>query len=132
MPQPHLVVEPSLQVAGADTCLHRLEDPFFQPPNLTQNNCKTLGLIANRGFVRLSRSQPASLAVSCFLLHACRHTHRFLLTYITFLPFALWPLYQWVTLPIMAVMAFLLLGVENIGEQRLACSAALLQGACLL
>ena len=49
----------------------------------------------------------------------CRHTHRFLLTYITFLPFALWPLYEWATLPIMAVTGFLLLGVENIGKYLL-------------
>ncbi|KAL4859746.1 hypothetical protein ACK3TF_000036 [Chlorella vulgaris] len=56
------------------------------------------------------RSQPIPRAWN-------RHTHRFLLFYITFLPFAFWPLYKWYTLPIMAVLAFLLCGVENIGVQ---------------
>ncbi|EFN57633.1 hypothetical protein CHLNCDRAFT_11790, partial [Chlorella variabilis] len=44
-----------------------------------------------------------------------RHTHRFILCYITFLPFALWSLYHWATLPIMAIFSFLLAGVENVG-----------------
>eukprot|EP00887_Chlorella_sp_A99_P004675 scaffold4.g4675.t1 len=45
------------------------------------------------------------------------HTHRFLLVYITTLPFALWSTFHWATLPVMAVLSFLLLGVENIGIQ---------------
>lgn len=45
----------------------------------------------------------------------CRHTHRFLFVYLTFLPVALWPLYEWFTLPIMAVLTLLLVGLENIG-----------------
>ncbi len=56
-----------------------------------------------------------------------RHTQRFLLTYLTFLPFALWPLYHWATLPVMAVLGFLLLGVENIGEDE---GRSLRQRAC--
>jgi hypothetical protein len=47
----------------------------------------------------------------------CRHTHRFILVYITFLPFAFWSLFGWFTLPIMAVFTFLLCGVENVGIQ---------------
>ena len=47
----------------------------------------------------------------------CRHTHRFILVYITFLPFAFWSLFGWFTLPIMAVFTFLLCGVENVGVQ---------------
>lgn len=56
--------------------------------------------------------------ISNVVLCVCRHTHRFILCYITFLPFALWSLYHWATLPIMAIFSFLLAGVENVGERR--------------
>ncbi|KAL4435582.1 hypothetical protein ABPG77_002545 [Micractinium sp. CCAP 211/92] len=44
-----------------------------------------------------------------------RHTQRFLIVFLTFLPVAFWPLFGWATLPIMAVLSFLLLAIENIG-----------------
>ncbi|KAL4425199.1 hypothetical protein ABPG75_009215 [Micractinium tetrahymenae] len=44
-----------------------------------------------------------------------RHTQRFLLVFLTFLPVAFWPLFGWATLPIMAVLSFLLLAIEDIG-----------------
>ncbi|KAI7838066.1 hypothetical protein COHA_008149 [Chlorella ohadii] len=46
-----------------------------------------------------------------------RHTLRFLTVYITFLPFAFWPIFGWATLPVMGVLTFLLAGVENVGTQ---------------
>ena len=46
-----------------------------------------------------------------------RHTSRFIISYITFLPFGLWSSCSWLTLPIMAVITFLLVGIENIGVQ---------------
>ncbi|PRW20866.1 UPF0187 chloroplastic [Chlorella sorokiniana] len=46
-----------------------------------------------------------------------RHTLRFLLVYVTFLPFAFWPIFSWATVPVMGVLTFLLAGVENIGTQ---------------
>lgn len=46
-----------------------------------------------------------------------RHTSRFLVLWLTFLPFALWPVYGWATPGIVGVISFLLLGVENIGIQ---------------
>ncbi|KAL4444930.1 hypothetical protein ABPG77_003980 [Micractinium sp. CCAP 211/92] len=46
-----------------------------------------------------------------------RHTHRFILCYITFLPFAFWPLFKWFTLPVMALFTFLITGAENVGVQ---------------
>ncbi|EFN52998.1 hypothetical protein CHLNCDRAFT_137443 [Chlorella variabilis] len=46
-----------------------------------------------------------------------RHTSRFIICYITFLPFALWSYLEWLLLPTMVVLTFLLLGIENIGIQ---------------
>ncbi|KAL4855857.1 hypothetical protein ACK3TF_003624 [Chlorella vulgaris] len=46
-----------------------------------------------------------------------RHTSRFIICYLTFLPFALWSYLGWVLLPTMVILAFLLLGIENIGIQ---------------
>jgi len=47
----------------------------------------------------------------------CRHTSRFLICFITFLPFGLWGYTSWLTIPVMAVITFLLVGTENIGIQ---------------
>ena len=55
-------------------------------------------------------------ALSC-VRPRCRHAHRFLLTFITFLPFALWPLFEWMTCAVMPVLSFLLVATENIGIQ---------------
>ena len=46
-----------------------------------------------------------------------RHTSRFLVIFLTFLPFALWESCQWLTPAVTGVVAFLLIGVENIGIQ---------------
>lgn len=46
-----------------------------------------------------------------------RHTSRFIICYLTFLPFALWTYLEWLLLPTMVVLTFLLLGIENIGIQ---------------
>ncbi|PRW45440.1 UPF0187 chloroplastic [Chlorella sorokiniana] len=46
-----------------------------------------------------------------------RHTSRFIIVYLTFLPFALWPYVQWLLVPIIMVLGFLLVGIENIGVQ---------------
>ncbi|KAK9909500.1 hypothetical protein WJX75_003209 [Coccomyxa subellipsoidea] len=46
-----------------------------------------------------------------------RHTSRFLILWLTFLPFALWGICGWASPLAEAVLAFLLMGVENIGIQ---------------
>eukprot|EP00884_Botryococcus_braunii_P008239 jgi/Botrbrau1/17416/Bobra.0054s0012.1 len=46
-----------------------------------------------------------------------RHTSRFLMLWLTFLPFTLWPIYGWASPLIMTVVSFLLIGTENIGIQ---------------
>lgn len=47
----------------------------------------------------------------------CRHTSRFLMTWLIFLPWALWRNCEWLTIPITAAVCFLLFGIENIGIQ---------------
>lgn len=47
----------------------------------------------------------------------CSHTSRFIIVYLTFLPFALWGYLGWLLLPVSVVLTFLLLGIENIGIQ---------------
>eukprot|EP00879_Flechtneria_rotunda_P026827 GHRR01028660.1.p1 GENE.GHRR01028660.1~~GHRR01028660.1.p1 ORF type:complete len:284 (+),score=70.05 GHRR01028660.1:1164-2015(+) len=44
-----------------------------------------------------------------------RHTSRFLMTYLTVIPFLLWPMSGWASPVLAVVIAFLLLGLENIG-----------------
>lgn len=64
------------------------------------------------------------LLLLLFHLPLRRHTSRFIICYLTFLPFALWSYLGWVLLPTMVILAFLLLGIENIGIQvrcRLGC-----------
>lgn len=51
------------------------------------------------------------------MLWRCRHTSRFLITFLIFLPFALWEPCKWLTPGVIAVVGFLLMGVESIGVQ---------------
>jgi len=44
-----------------------------------------------------------------------RHTSRFLVMYLTWLPFGLFAYLSWATIAVMPVLAFLLSGIENIG-----------------
>ncbi len=53
----------------------------------------------------------------CIPLAYTRQTSRFLITYVTFMPFGLWAYTHWLTIPIMMVITMLLVGVENIGIQ---------------
>ncbi|KAK9904842.1 hypothetical protein WJX75_003620 [Coccomyxa subellipsoidea] len=46
-----------------------------------------------------------------------RHTSRFLVMWLAFLPFSLWDACHWVTIPAAGIIAFLLLGIEEIGVQ---------------
>ena len=51
-----------------------------------------------------------------------RHTSRFLATFLVFLPFGIWPVMgnswnHWGTVPVTDVIAFFLLGIEEIGIQ---------------
>lgn len=46
-----------------------------------------------------------------------RHTSRFLTLYVTFVPFTLWGSCGWGSVPISVTIAFLLLGIEEIGVQ---------------
>ncbi|GAB4816433.1 hypothetical protein N2152v2_003479 [Parachlorella kessleri] len=48
-------------------------------------------------------------------LYYTRHTSRFMMIWLTLLPFALWPACEWATVPLSGIIAFLLLGVEEIG-----------------
>lgn len=46
-----------------------------------------------------------------------RHTSRFLMTYLTIMPLIVWDAVRWLAVPLCFVVAFLLLGTENIGAQ---------------
>lgn len=45
----------------------------------------------------------------------CRHTTRFVLIYVSFLPLALWASLDWATIIVAPTIALLLAGIENIG-----------------
>lgn len=45
----------------------------------------------------------------------CRHTSRFMMIWLTFLPLALYSSCGWAIVPAVGIMAFLLLGIEEIG-----------------
>ncbi|CAL5220646.1 g2691 [Coccomyxa viridis] len=46
-----------------------------------------------------------------------RHTSRFLVLWLAFLPFSLWPACGWTSVPASGIISFLLLGIEEIGVQ---------------
>ncbi|PRW33726.1 UPF0187 chloroplastic [Chlorella sorokiniana] len=46
-----------------------------------------------------------------------RHTSRFMMIWLTLLPFTLWDSCHWAMLPIAGIVSFLLLGIEEIGVQ---------------
>jgi Bestrophin, RFP-TM, chloride channel len=47
----------------------------------------------------------------------CSHTSRFLVIWLAILPFTLYPSCKWATIPSAGLIAFLLLGIEEIGVQ---------------
>ena len=53
--------------------------------------------------------------IFCDVKH--RHTSRFLVIYVTFMPFTLWSACGWGAVPASVIIAFLLLGIEEIGVQ---------------
>lgn len=55
----------------------------------------------------------ASIRIPAFQLE-CRHTTRFLLAYLAFLPLAMWSSIHWATIAVAPVVGFLLTGVENV------------------
>jgi ion channel-forming bestrophin family protein len=76
-------------------------DSLFDHANLTEfqrMQLETLLSQADGCFAACERilRQPMPIAYN-------RHTHRFLIIFITFLPFPFWPLYEWGTLPVMAL-----------------------------
>lgn len=46
-----------------------------------------------------------------------RHSARFLFVWLTSLPFALYPAFGWVTVPIVILISALLFGIDEIGIQ---------------
>ncbi len=46
-----------------------------------------------------------------------RHTSRFLVLWLFFLPFTMWSPCGWATIPSAVILAFVLLGIEEIGVQ---------------
>ena len=46
-----------------------------------------------------------------------RHTSRFLVSWLTFLPFCAWRELGWATVPVDVILGFFLLGIEEIGVQ---------------
>jgi hypothetical protein len=60
-----------------------------------------------------------------------RHTSRFIICYLTFLPFSLWSYLEWLLLPTMVVLTFLLLGIENIGIQVCLCGWCVCVSVCV-
>lgn len=47
----------------------------------------------------------------------CRHTSQFLMIWLCLVPLGLWTVCQWFTPVVCCIVAFLLLGIENIGVQ---------------
>lgn len=71
-------------------------------------NKRLLSVQVELGMLERIRSQPIYIPYT-------RHTSRFLIIYLTFLPFALFAFANWATIPVMPVLAFLMSGIENIG-----------------
>jgi hypothetical protein len=78
--------------------------------------CKSLNAAAFLCVLPLLAVSPMCCLCRCRRL-PCRMASRYLIVFVTFLPFAFWSMFGWVTIPIMAVYTFLLVGLENIGIQ---------------
>ncbi|CAL8460788.1 g319 [Coccomyxa elongata] len=102
--QPHFPVA-TTQVLSAAVRL--LEIPDFQKVTIDQ---EISNYHVNLAACERLFGQPIPIAYT-------RHTSRFLMTWASFLPFALYNRYQWFTPAVAAVITFLLFGVENIGVQ---------------
>ena len=59
------------------------------------------------------------------------HTSRFLIIWLSFLPLALYPAWGWSTVPVTTMIAFLLLGIEEISVRLEEPFAILPLGMCL-
>jgi hypothetical protein len=67
----------------------------------------------------LDKSALLTLCLFCFPtagVHVCRHTSRFLLCHIHFLPLLLWPLAGWDSPALAVLIAFLVLNIEGIAS----------------
>ena len=67
-------------------------------------------------YLKVVQSKLQSVVQRPHHLH-CRHTSRFLVIWLAFLPFTLWRACHWAMVPAAVLIAFLLLGVEEIGVQ---------------
>ena len=65
-------------------------------------------LAASRGGTPVYERPPAPSPVP-----ACRHTSRFMMIWLTLLPFTLWDSCRWGMFPIAFIVAFLLLGAHR-------------------
>lgn len=86
-----LVCWPQQSVAGLPTCMR----PQWRPV--------------------ASHTVPDTPCVFVFVCHsmsACRHTGRFLVLWITCLPFVIWQELGWLSVPVSMIVSFLLFGIE--------------------
>ena len=64
-----------------------------------------------------SKSSKTLAAAAAAVAGPCRHTGRFLVLWLTCLPFVIWQELGWFSVPISMVVSFLLFGIEEIGVQ---------------
>jgi hypothetical protein len=67
-------------------------------------------MLSSSPFLACAEFSPSTLSPST---PCCRHNSRFLLIWLTLLPFTLWDTCHWGMLPVTGLVAFLLLGEHN-------------------
>lgn len=79
----------------------------------------TLVQLAGAGLIHFCvvSSAMAYLILLFCVCADCRHTGRFLVLWLTCLPFVIWQELGWFSVPISMVVSFLLFGIEEIGVQ---------------
>jgi ion channel-forming bestrophin family protein len=102
VPQPivlaQLISQLFARAAGLDTVDRQAAEAQLSAMDIALGGCQRL------------ESNPIPMAYT-------RHTSRFLVAYLMLLPVTLFPSLGWLTIPIVAILAFFLGGVENVGVQ---------------
>uniref|UniRef100_A0A7S0S385 Bestrophin homolog n=1 Tax=Chlamydomonas leiostraca TaxID=1034604 RepID=A0A7S0S385_9CHLO len=124
---PTIVVQELLPCSEADAVLTQTNRPFYVVCRMTQiaRDACAAGIPRH-----ISHSIEHTLSELMAVIGGCdrilgtpiplsytRHTSRSLVLWLATLPVALWPVAGWLTLPTMAVLAFIFLGIDEIGVE---------------
>lgn len=123
---PSYAIKTLLNCHEADDVLHSANRPFYTICKLTEILGDGIAFVPEFARYRMDRtlSECVNIVGGCERLLATpipvsytRHTSRSLMLWLITLPFALYPLVGWMTVPSVALLSFIFLGIDEIGVQ---------------